>query len=270
MTTTHLINRMPSRVLGMKSPYEMLFGKNEFVVPPKVFGCTCFVRDHRPLVGKLDPQAIKCIFVGYSSGQKGYKCWSPSEHRMFVSMDVTFKESVPFYGERNDLSDLFFDLDSSCMDENSIQEESEILGVSHNEKSKRKGVLIGSIPCPMTTINEPIREEGGRPHAEETLRVYTRRRKDNQIQPTTSCDEITRNEEQLEIVEQQQFSVPDDPELETGGEEANLDLPIALRKGVRSTAGKPPTMYGFESGNDDDDGNHIANYVSYESLSSVY
>jgi hypothetical protein len=44
----------------------------------------------------------------------------------------------------------------------------------------------------------------------------------------------------------------------------DLDLPIALRKGVRSTAGKPPAMYGFESGNDDDDGNHIANYVSYD------
>jgi hypothetical protein len=75
-------------------------------------------------------------------------------------------------------------------------------------------------------------------------------------------------------VEQQQFSVADNPELETGGEEADtsmdLDLPIALRKGVSSTTGKPPAMYSFESGNDDDDGNHIANYVSYESLSPIY
>jgi hypothetical protein len=55
MTATYLINCTPSRVLGMKTPYEMLFGKNNFVVPPKVFGCTCFVRDHRPSVGKLDP-----------------------------------------------------------------------------------------------------------------------------------------------------------------------------------------------------------------------
>jgi hypothetical protein len=46
------------------------------------------------------------------------------------------------------------------MDENSVQEESEILGDNHNEISKRKGVLIGSIPCPMATVSEPIRKEG--------------------------------------------------------------------------------------------------------------
>jgi hypothetical protein len=66
MTATYLISRMPSRILGMKTPYEMIYGKNEFIVPPKVFGCTCFVRDHRPSVGKLeklDPCAMKCIWT---------------------------------------------------------------------------------------------------------------------------------------------------------------------------------------------------------------
>jgi hypothetical protein len=36
---------MPSRVLGMKTPYEMIFGENEFIVPPKV--------------GKLDPRCCE-------------------------------------------------------------------------------------------------------------------------------------------------------------------------------------------------------------------
>ena len=71
MAAAHLINRTSSRVLGMKSPSELLLGKNDFVVPPKLFGCVCFVRDHRPSVGKLDPLAVKCIFTGYSSGQRG-------------------------------------------------------------------------------------------------------------------------------------------------------------------------------------------------------
>src|SRR4051812_794487 len=77
----------------------MLLGATKFIVPPKIFGCTCFIRDHRPTVGKLDPRAIKCVFVGYPFCQKGYKCWSPTEKRFFVSMDVTFRESEPYYGD---------------------------------------------------------------------------------------------------------------------------------------------------------------------------
>ena len=111
LTATYLINRTPSRILGMKSPCELMFGETKFVVPPKLFGSTCFVRDHRPSVGKLDPRAVKCVFLGYYSSQQGYKCWCPSEKRRFVSMDVTFRESEPFYGESTDLSLLFGELD---------------------------------------------------------------------------------------------------------------------------------------------------------------
>lgn len=61
MTATFLINRTPSKIFQTKSPCELLLGENKFEVPSKVFGCTCFVRDHRPSVTKLDPKAIKCI-----------------------------------------------------------------------------------------------------------------------------------------------------------------------------------------------------------------
>ena len=103
MTATYLINRMPSRILGMKSPVELLLGRHDFKVPPRVFGCVCFVKDLRPTVGKLDPQAVKCIFVGYASTQKGYKCWDPIGKRLFVSMDVTFHEEEPYYIRKDDL-----------------------------------------------------------------------------------------------------------------------------------------------------------------------
>lgn len=96
-TAAYLINRMPSRILNYRTPVECLSGVNSFIVPPKIFGCTCFVHDYRNATGKLDPRAIKCIFVGYSPTQKGYRCWSPSEKRFFVSMDVTFNEKEPFY-----------------------------------------------------------------------------------------------------------------------------------------------------------------------------
>ncbi|XP_073104431.1 uncharacterized protein [Elaeis guineensis] len=88
---------MPLRTLDYKTPLECLQGTNSFIIPPKVFGCVCFVRDHRSSVGKLDTRALKCIFVGYSSTQKEYKYWCPTEQKLFISMDVIFRESEPFY-----------------------------------------------------------------------------------------------------------------------------------------------------------------------------
>jgi transposase InsO family protein len=144
MTTVYLINRTPSRLLGWKTPYEILRGVNEFIVPPNVFGCTCFVRDHMPSVGKLDPRAVKCIFVGYSSSQKGYKCWCPTERRLFVSMDVTFRESEPFYGEKIDLSSLFSDLDSPTMiDVSREAENGDLHNGSHGQQPIKMDAVIG-------------------------------------------------------------------------------------------------------------------------------
>ena len=38
------------------------------------------------------------MFVGYSSLQKGYKCYHPSSRRFFISANVTFAEYEPFFG----------------------------------------------------------------------------------------------------------------------------------------------------------------------------
>ena len=61
-----------------------------------MFGCTCFVRDVRPQVSKLDPKSLKCIFVGYSRVQKGYRCYCPTLRCYFVSTDVGFFKTTPF------------------------------------------------------------------------------------------------------------------------------------------------------------------------------
>ena len=67
-----------------------------FLIDPKVFGCTCFVRDVRPQASKLDLKSLKCIFVGYSRVQKRYKCYCPTIRHYFVSTDVSFFETTPF------------------------------------------------------------------------------------------------------------------------------------------------------------------------------
>ena len=92
-----LINRMPSLVLNWATPYHKLFSNNSlFPIDPKVFRCTCFVRDVLPQVSKLDPKSLKCIFVGYFRVQKGYRCYCLTLRSYFVFIDVGFFETTPF------------------------------------------------------------------------------------------------------------------------------------------------------------------------------
>ena len=98
LTAAYLINRLPTRVLGKKSPVELLTQSfSLFPIPPKVFGCVCFVHNHSPVRKKLDPRAIKCVFLGYSPTQKGYKCYHPPSRKWYVSMDVTFDEHSSYF-----------------------------------------------------------------------------------------------------------------------------------------------------------------------------
>lgn len=67
--------------------------KSLFSLPPRVFGCVCFVHFHLVYTSdKFSPRAraVKCVFLGYSRTQKGYKCYDPISGKFYVSADVTF------------------------------------------------------------------------------------------------------------------------------------------------------------------------------------
>ncbi|XP_057451465.1 uncharacterized protein LOC130743298 isoform X5 [Lotus japonicus] len=116
LTAAYLINRMPTRVLNYRTPLENF--KTIFPacrlhtdMPLKVFGCTVFMHKPSTSRSKLDPRAEKCIFVGYSPNQKGYRVFNPITKKLCVSMDVTFLEHQPFFqknslqGENNNVSE---------------------------------------------------------------------------------------------------------------------------------------------------------------------
>ena len=97
-TACFLINRMPTVVLKGDIPYKVIHPqKSLFPLAPRIFGCTCYVRDTRPFVTKLDPKALQCVFLGYSRLQKGYRCFSPDLNKYLVSTDVVFSEDTSFF-----------------------------------------------------------------------------------------------------------------------------------------------------------------------------
>lgn len=66
-----------------------------------MFECTTFVHNFDSRADKLSPCAIKIVFLGYLKSSKCYKCYCPINRRVFVSKDVTFHESTPYFAKAN-------------------------------------------------------------------------------------------------------------------------------------------------------------------------
>ena len=116
-TACYLINRSPSIPLNKKTPIEVWSGTPADYSQLRVFGCTAYAHVDN---GKLEPRAVKCVFLGYGSGVKGYKLWNPETQKVMVSRNVVFNESVMF-------------TDSSPTDtlsDSSDEEEQQEIGVS--------------------------------------------------------------------------------------------------------------------------------------------
>ena len=102
-----------STVLNYNTPHTILQNlfPNTILItslPFKIFGCIAFVHNHHRNRNKLDRTSIPCIFLGYSTNHKGYKCYSPSTNKFYHFVDVALFENQPFHpktkihGEKND------------------------------------------------------------------------------------------------------------------------------------------------------------------------
>jgi len=96
MTVVYLINKCPSIALNFKTPEEIWFGHPPSLKQLKVFGCVAYAHIRQD---KLEPRVVKCIFLGYLEGVKGYKLWCLEDgfKRCLVSRDVVFNEAEMAY-----------------------------------------------------------------------------------------------------------------------------------------------------------------------------
>lgn len=89
----HIINMSPSSGLDFQVAEEVWTEKPPSYAHLRVFGCEAFCHVPRDKQSKLDPESVKCIFLGYGdAGEMGHHLWDPQAHKVIRSHDVVFHE----------------------------------------------------------------------------------------------------------------------------------------------------------------------------------
>lgn len=236
-SAAYLINRTLSRVIDFKTPFQTLH--DLIVVPampnlePRVFGCVVFVHIPKHQQGKLDHYARKCVFLGYADYKKGYRCYDPLEKKVYISLDVSFRELDAYFtgsslqGEKyNDnegkfhTGDLFQELENNMPNHSAIDEERS--GTEADEGIYHESELH--------TDEEDMNEE--RTRTDQVGEVETEELPHN-LEPLT--EELPHNSEPLaeELVQNSEPIVPPNPN--------NADS--QPRRSNRSTKGIPKPSY---------------------------
>lgn len=81
------------------TPHAMLFGEPPSYAKLRVFGCRCFPNLIATSPHKLVARSTPCVFVGYLTDHRGYRCYNISTGRVITSRYVLFDEDVFPFGE---------------------------------------------------------------------------------------------------------------------------------------------------------------------------
>ncbi|CAH9115704.1 unnamed protein product, partial [Cuscuta europaea] len=239
---TYLINRMPSKTLGFKTPIDTLqtcFPETRLInsLPIKIFGCTVFITNPDRTASKFDPKGKKCVFLGLSSTQKGYKCFDPITKKMFITMNTVFVEYQPFFGthlqgeipneDGNNVSHILEKLEP--LDINlDAQYNRQLDALENSQESKENEKLFSE-----------TRKDDEQQISKFFGKVYERKVPNHRIEDIPDPATVNKSDSM--------------PENDKGNNFSDLNLPIALRKEKRSCVKYP-----------------ISNYLSYSQLSTSF
>ncbi|CAX40176.1 transposon polyprotein integrase, putative [Candida dubliniensis CD36] len=89
----HLLNITPSEVLNYQTSYEKWYGSAPKYSKLHPFGSTAYAHVPTTYRSKLQPNGVKCIFLGYPQTQSGYLLYDIQTKTIVVAKDVKFVDS---------------------------------------------------------------------------------------------------------------------------------------------------------------------------------
>jgi hypothetical protein len=159
LTTTFLINLLPSKVLDFDTPTERLLNITPNYDALRTFGCACWPNLRPYNKRKLAFRSKRCVFLGYSPLHKGVKCLDVSQGRVYISHDVVFDENVFPFASLHPNAGALLRKEILLLPSSSSSHES-----AHN--------IDGHMPCvvPITDVLQvsELPEENSRENGEET------------------------------------------------------------------------------------------------------
>lgn len=96
----YLMNRMPLCLSLFKHLWPCLQTMSRSI-PTFTWNHEFFDMWHTPIFTKTNPCALQCVFLGFNTQQKGYRCYQPPTRYMYVTIDVTFCEDELFFLPRH-------------------------------------------------------------------------------------------------------------------------------------------------------------------------
>ncbi|KAG8489499.1 hypothetical protein CXB51_017516 [Gossypium anomalum] len=160
-TACFLINRSLSVAIEKKTPQEVWSGNPANYFDLNIFRCPAYTHVDN---GKLELRSIKCVFLGYKAGVKGYKLWCPENRKVVISRDVGFDETAMLPN---------LSLKDSSNKENQKQVEHQINTESTPQASTKIENRVASSPQYSITKNRTRREiKPPKKYAEADLVAY--------------------------------------------------------------------------------------------------
>ncbi|GKB80274.1 RmlC-like cupins superfamily protein [Tanacetum coccineum] len=105
LTATYLINRLPSRAIDNKSPYEVLYNSSPLLEHLRVSGCKA--NAYNLTKHKFEPKFTPCVLLGYPQTQKGYILYDPKTYKTITTRNVTFEEhNFPLHSTNTPISQI--------------------------------------------------------------------------------------------------------------------------------------------------------------------
>ncbi|GJZ69558.1 zinc finger, CCHC-type containing protein [Tanacetum coccineum] len=92
----YILNRVPTRALVDKTPYEALYNRKPNLENLRIFRCTTYAKITIPHLKNLDDRSIPLVYLGVEEGSKACRLYDPIAKKKHVSRDVKFMETKPW------------------------------------------------------------------------------------------------------------------------------------------------------------------------------